>query len=166
MSSDEPHTFGSAIVLARRRRGLFLIDPHTGAQIDASDAVLARLGAGRGRAERELHACQIELITDVCATTAEAVQTLAGLRAAVVSTGAGVLGAGAHPAAPEGAGEITDKERYARISDLWATRLPSRLGLRPRRHARCRDRDPCVQRPAPHLPMLQALGPLTVSARP
>jgi glutamate---cysteine ligase / carboxylate-amine ligase len=107
MSRDEPHAFGSSDPFSLGvEEELFLVDPLTGAQIDASDAVLARLGPVRGTVERELHACQIELITDVCATTTEAVHTLADLRAAVLSTGAGVIAAGAHPAAPEGAAEI------------------------------------------------------------
>ena len=65
-----------------------------------------------------MHACQIELITDVCRSAGEAVGTLGGLRRAVIATGAGVLGAGTHPSATEDDAEITDKERYERIRDL------------------------------------------------
>jgi glutamate---cysteine ligase / carboxylate-amine ligase len=38
--------------------------------------VQERLGAVDGTVERELHACQIELITDVCRTAGEAVVAL------------------------------------------------------------------------------------------
>src|SRR4051794_33210080 len=92
---------------------LFLVDPVTGAQIDASHAVLERLGEVDGTVERELHACQVELITAVCTSAEDAARALRGLRAAVTATGAGILGAGMHPAAPEGAADITDKDRYA-----------------------------------------------------
>jgi len=97
---------------------LFLVDPVTGRQANASRAVLDRLGPVDGTVERELHACQIELITDVCHSAGEAVGTLGGLRRAVIATGAGVLGAGTHPSATEDDAEITDKERYERIRDL------------------------------------------------
>jgi len=71
---------------------LFLVDPVTGHQTNTSAAVLERLGPVDGQVEREVHACQIELITDVCESAAEAVGTLGGLRRAVLATGAGLLG--------------------------------------------------------------------------
>jgi carboxylate-amine ligase len=46
------------------------------------------------------------------------VRELAGLRRAVLGTGAGLLGAGTHPSADEGDAQITDKERYERIHFL------------------------------------------------
>ena len=161
MSSDPGHAFGSSAVFSLGvEEELFLVDPQTGAQIDASDAVLARVETSRGTVERELHACQIELITDICATTSEAVRELAGLRSAVAATGAGVLGAGAHPEAFEGAAEITDRERYARISDLLgdAVAQPT-CGL----HVHVGMPDPETAIRAfnglrRHLPVLQALG--------
>src|ERR1700733_15401522 len=66
----------------------FLVDPLTGAQANASAEVLARVAATRGRVAAELHACQVELITEICADAAEAVGTLEGLRRAVSATGA------------------------------------------------------------------------------
>jgi carboxylate-amine ligase len=97
---------------------LFLVDPVTGRQANASAAVKEGLGPIDGTVERELHACQLELITDVCRSAGEAVGTLGGLRRAVLATGAGLLGSGTHPAAVEGEGEITDKERYEHIRYL------------------------------------------------
>jgi glutamate---cysteine ligase / carboxylate-amine ligase len=158
---DDLHAFGSGEPFSLGvEEELFLVDSLTGAQIDASGAVLARLGPLRGTVERELHACQIELITDICATTAEAVQTLAALRTAVVATGAGVLAAGAHPAAPEGAAEITDKERYARISDLLGDAVAQPTGGL---HVHVGMPDPQTAIRAfnglrQHLPVLQALA--------
>jgi carboxylate-amine ligase len=97
---------------------LFLVDPVTGAQANSSGAVLERLGDVDGQVERELHACEVELITEVHGSAGDAVRELSQLRRAVVATGAGILGAGTHPTAGEGDAEITDKERYERIHYL------------------------------------------------
>lgn len=90
----------------------------TGRQANSSAAVIERVGDVCGAVEQELHACQVELITDVCGTVADAVGTLSVMRQAVRETGAGLIGAGTHPAAAEGDAEITDKARYERIQDL------------------------------------------------
>ncbi len=94
----------------------------TGTQANSSAAVLERIEDQRdgfaGRVEPELHACQVELITDPVDAAPAAVAQLRGLRAAVSRTGAAVLGSGTHPAAGEGDAEITDKARYERIHDL------------------------------------------------
>ncbi|HEY5197045.1 MAG TPA: YbdK family carboxylate-amine ligase [Solirubrobacteraceae bacterium] len=97
---------------------LFLVDPVTGRQANSSAAVGDRLGDLDGRVERELHACQIELITNVCGGAGEAVAALGRLRRAVLDTGAGLIGSGTHPSAVEGEAEITDKTRYERIREL------------------------------------------------
>ncbi|MGH2908922.1 MAG: carboxylate-amine ligase [Solirubrobacteraceae bacterium] len=97
---------------------LFLVDPLSGALINSSSAVVERVAETVGGIERELHACQVELISPVCRTTAEATATLARMRRAVLDTGAGVLGAGTHPSASEVSAEITDRERYERIREL------------------------------------------------
>jgi carboxylate-amine ligase len=99
--AETTHAFGSGRDFSLGvEEELFLVDPVTGAQIDVSTALLERLGPTKGTVERELHACQVELITDICATAGEAAQALAGLRRAVAATGTGLLGAGMHPAAP------------------------------------------------------------------
>src|SRR3979490_3285539 len=109
--SGEPFTVGV-------EEELFLVDPVTGRQANSSKAVQERLGEVRGTVERELHACQVELITDVCRNAGEAVGLLGGMRSAVLEAGAGLLGSGTHPSALEGEAEITDKARYERIHDL------------------------------------------------
>ena len=45
-----------------------------------------------------------------------------------LSTGAGLLGSGTHPAAVEGEAEITDKERYERIHDLLGDAVATPVG--------------------------------------
>jgi carboxylate-amine ligase len=110
------HRFGSGTPFSLGvEEELFLVDPVTGAQANASTAVLERLGDLEGEVARELHACQVELITGVHASAGSAVRELCELRRAVVETGAGILAAGTHPSAEEGDAAITDKERYERI---------------------------------------------------
>jgi glutamate---cysteine ligase / carboxylate-amine ligase len=118
--TDREHRFGSGTPFSVGvEEELFLVDPDTGAQANTSTAVLERLGEVPGGAvERELHACQVELITGVHASAEAAVMELLQLRQAVVATGAGILGSGTHPTAREGDAEITDKERYERIHFL------------------------------------------------
>ena len=101
----------------------------TGRQTNSSAAVLARLGAVSGSVERELHACQIELITGVHRSVGGAVSELAELRRAVTGTGAGLCGSGTHPSADEGDAIITDKERYERIQFLLGDAVVTPVGV-------------------------------------
>jgi carboxylate-amine ligase len=117
--TDDTHRFGIGEPFSIGvEEELFLVDPVTGRQANTSAAVLARLSELGGKVERELHACQIELITGVHARVGDAVRELAELRRAVLDTGAGIIGSGTHPSADEGDSEITDKERYERIHFL------------------------------------------------
>jgi len=139
---------------------LFLVDPVTGRQANASAAVLERLGEVQGRVEPELHACHVELITDICASAGEAVGTLGGLRRAVVATGAGLLGSGTHPSALENEAAITDKARYERIHDLLGDAVATPVGGL---HIHIGMPDPETAIRAfnglrRHLPLLQALA--------
>ncbi len=140
---------------------LFLVDPVTGRQTNASRAVQERLGEpARGQVERELHACQMELITDVCSSAGEAVGTLGELRRAVVATGAGLLGSGTHPQASEGQAEITDKERYERIRDLLGDAVATPVGGL-HIHVGMPDAETAIRvfnGMRQHLPLLQALA--------
>jgi len=126
--SDE-HAFGSRQPFTVGvEEELFLVDPVTGEQINASTTVAERVEVEAGSVERELHACQVELISEVCAEAGEAIAMLAGLREAVLATGAGLLGAGTHPSAAEGAAEITDKDRYERIRYLLGDAVATPVG--------------------------------------
>jgi carboxylate-amine ligase len=97
---------------------LFAVDPVTGHQANSAEAVIARLGDLSGTIAQELHACQLELITDVHRTVGEAIGSLASMRRSVGEIGAGLLGSGTHPSGAEGDARITDKERYERIRFL------------------------------------------------
>jgi carboxylate-amine ligase len=108
----EPYTLGV-------EEELFLADPEGGRLLNASADVLEHLTVPeRGEVKGEIHACQVELITDVCANVADALGVLRGLRRAVLDTGAGLIAAGTHPTAEEGDAEITDNERYELIGEL------------------------------------------------
>jgi carboxylate-amine ligase len=139
---------------------LFLVDPVTGRQTNASAAVLDRLGVVRGTVERELHACQVELITDVCPSALEAARTLERLRAAVLATGAGLIGSGTHPSALEGEAAITDRERYERIHDLLGDAVATPVGGL-HIHVGMPDAETAIRAfngLRRHLPLLQALA--------
>ena len=163
MNSNEQieHAFGErAAYSVGVEEELFLVDPITGRQANASTAVLRRLGPVEGEVERELHACQVELITGVCEGAGEAVGALDRMRRAVIATGAGLLGAGTHPSADEGEAEITDKQRYERIRDLLGDAVATPVsGL----HVHVGMPDPEAAIRAfnglrRHLPLLQALA--------
>jgi glutamate---cysteine ligase / carboxylate-amine ligase len=127
--SERNHSFGSSEPFTVGvEEELFLVDPVTGRQSNSSAAVLARLGAVSGSVERELHACQIELITGVHRSVGGAVSELAELRRAVTDTGAGLCGSGTHPSADEGDAVITDKERYERIHFLLGDAVVTPVG--------------------------------------
>jgi carboxylate-amine ligase len=107
---------------------LFLVDPVTGHQANASAAVLEHVADVDGEIAPELHACQVELITEVHASAGEAVDALAQMRQALRATGAGLLGAGTHPSAAEGEAQITDKDRYERIRYLLGDAVVTPVG--------------------------------------
>lgn len=151
--SGEPFTVGV-------EEELFLVDPVTGRQANASAAVQQRLGPVAGTVERELHACQVELITDVCNSAREAVAMLGEMRHAVLATGAGLLGSGTHPAAGEGEAEITDKDRYERIRDLLGDAVATPVGGL-HIHIGMPDAETAIRAfngLRRHLPLLQALA--------
>jgi carboxylate-amine ligase len=163
MSANEQieHTFGErAPYSVGVEEELFLVDPVTGRQTNASAAVQRRLGAVHGEVERELHACQVELITDICDSAADATDALRAMRAAVVATGAGLIGSGTHPAALEGEAEITDKQRYERIRELLGDAVATPVsGLHI--HVGMPDPDAAIRAfngLRRHLPLLQALA--------
>ncbi len=160
-SEESGNSFGSEPAFSVGvEEELFLVDPVTGSQTNASAAVQARLGPVKGTVEQELHACQVELITEVCRSTGEAVSTLAQLRRAVIATGAGMLGSGTHPAAGEGEATITDKERYERIRDLLGDAVATPVGGL-HIHVGMPDAETAIRAfngLRRHLPLLQALA--------
>jgi carboxylate-amine ligase len=113
-----------------------------------------------GTLKQELHACQVELISDVCSRTAEAIAALGAMRRAVRCTGVGLLGAGTHPGAREGSAEITDQDRYERIRHLLGDAVVTPVaGLHV--HVGMPDADTAIRTfngLREHLPLLTALA--------
>jgi carboxylate-amine ligase len=132
----------------------------TGTQVNTSQAVLERVPDAPGALKQELHACQVELISEVCTSVAEAMSQMSGMRHAVRATGVGILGAGTHPSAAEGSAEITDQERYERIRHLLGDAVVTPVaGLHV--HVGVPDADTAVRTfngLREHLPLLAALA--------
>jgi carboxylate-amine ligase len=98
---------------------LFLVDHDSGRLRNVGAEVLQELGElPRGEVKNELHRSQIELITPICATVAEAIDELEQLREAVLGTGVGLMACGTHPTAAEGDSRTTEKPRYERIQRI------------------------------------------------
>ena len=163
MAAEIPreHSFGSEEPFCVGvEEELFLVDPITGRQINSSAAVLKRLDEASGKVERELHACQVELITNVHRTASDAVRELGELRRAVIRTGAGLLGSGTHPSADEGEAVITDKERYERIRFMLGDAVLTPVGGL-HIHVGMPDAETAIRAfngMRTHLPLLIALG--------
>ena len=139
---------------------LFLVDPVSGRLANSSTAVQRQLQPVRGSVEPELHACQVELISEVCGRAGEAIDQLAAMRRAVRDTGAGLIGAGTHPSAGEDDAEITDKERYERIRELLGDAAATPVGGL-HIHVGMPDADTAIRvynGLRRHLPLLQALA--------
>jgi len=157
----ETHAFGAGKPFSLGiEEELFLVDAASGRQRNSSEEVLARVGRHSGQVERELHACQVELISGVHRSAGAAVAELAGLRRAVLATGTGLLASGTHPAGGEGEAQITDRERYERIHELLGDAVATPVcGL----HVHIGMPDPqtaitCFNGLRRHLPLLQALA--------
>ena len=140
---------------------LLVVDRAGGGLLNVAPQVVEQLGdLKRGSVKTELHRSQIELVTGVCATVAEAVADLRELRSAVRDTGVGVVASATHPTAREGDAEITDHPRYRRIhqwlGDAVATPV-SALHI----HVGMPDADTAIRvfnGLRRHLPLLEALG--------
>ena len=98
----------------------------------AVDEVLSLLD-GDSRFARELRASQIELVTPVCATAADACRELASARRLLVERldgGYSLLGCGTHPFSSR-YGDVTEAERYRMIADeyVWVATRSLMSGL-------------------------------------
>jgi carboxylate-amine ligase len=116
---DEPHFGEHEPFSLGVEEELFLVDHDSGRLRNVGAEVLEELGElPRGEVKNELHRSQIELITPVCETVAEAIDELERLREAVLATGVGLMACGTHPTAVEGDSQTTQKTRYERIQRI------------------------------------------------
>jgi glutamate---cysteine ligase / carboxylate-amine ligase len=140
---------------------LFLVDPSSGRLVNAAEEVLAELDdVGPGAVKSEVHACQVELITPVCHSADEALETLVRLRRAVLATGVGLVGSGTHPTADEGDARFTGKERYELIHDLLGDAIATPVAAL-HVHVGMPDAETAIHAfngLRRHLPLLEALG--------
>ena len=83
--------------------------------------MLERLGEVNGSVKQEVHARQVELITNICSGAAEAVQALEQTRPAALGAGAEILASGTQPSAEEGEAPITHKTALPTDHYLWVT---------------------------------------------
>jgi carboxylate-amine ligase len=140
---------------------LFVVDPADGKLLNAAPRVLGELpDLGTAQIKSELHACQVELITEVCETVGDALASLRRLRETVLARGVGLIGSGTHPTAAEGDAEITNKDRYElirhRLGDAIATPVAA-LHV----HVGMPDAETAIRvfnGLRRHLPLLEALG--------
>jgi carboxylate-amine ligase len=103
---------------------LFVVDPDSGRMVNGGPEVIESVVAPEhGEVEGEVKASQLELITGVCATVADAMAQLDRLGRSVLDTGAGLLGSGTHPTAEEGDAELNEGERYRLIQSLLGDAL-------------------------------------------
>jgi glutamate---cysteine ligase / carboxylate-amine ligase len=160
--SDEPVRFGEGEPFTLGvEEELFLAEPSSGRLENSGERVLGELAVPeRGEVKGEVHACQVELITDVCSGVADAIGVLRGLRGAVIGTGAGVIGAGTHPTAEEGDADITDSERYELIAELLGDALATPVSAL-HVHVGMPDAETAIRSfngLRRHLPLLEAVG--------
>ena len=109
-----------------------LLDPESYELAPAIDEVLPLLGSDT-RFVRELRPCQIEAVTRICLTAADAARELAAARRDLIDALGGryrLLACGTHPFSTAW-GEVTDAQRYREIADeyTWAAQRSLACGL-------------------------------------
>ena len=140
---------------------LLLADPESGRLVNTGTEVRERLSEPeRGSVEGELSACQVELVSGVCADVDQAMDDLAALGEAVLATGTGLQGSGTHPSAEEGEADTTDSERYRLIRSLLGDAMATPVSAL---HVHVAMPDPETAIRAfnglrRHLPLLEALA--------
>jgi carboxylate-amine ligase len=118
---------------------LQLVDRASRELSSGASRILARLAQERGRphpkAKNELMESNIELVTGICATAAEAradlEATLGEVTAAAAELGLGLLCAGTHPFSDWAAQDISPDERYHRLVEemQWPARRLAIFGI-------------------------------------
>ncbi len=111
---------------------LMLVEPGSLALAPVNDEVVALFGDDSA-CRKELRATQLEFVTPVCSTAAEACAALAGARERLVERlkgGVRLLAAGTHPTSTEW-GAVSADERYQMLADEyeWAARRSVLCGL-------------------------------------
>jgi carboxylate-amine ligase len=122
---------------------LLLVDPTTLELAPVVDDVLALVG-GDPRYSRELRPSQLETVSRICATAADACREMAAARRDLVAALGGryrIVASGTHPWSTTW-GAITSGDRYRRIADeyTWAAQRSLACGLHVHVAVDCADR--------------------------
>ena len=113
------HNWGSVLTLGVEEE-LMLVDAESHDLAPAIDEVLPLVDGDR-RYSRELRPAQLEIITPVCTTAADACRELVAVRRHLIGRLDGayrLLASGTHPSSTSH-GPITAAERYRRIADEY-----------------------------------------------
>ena len=108
--------FGSEFTVGIEEE-LFLVDEATLALASVTDDVLAAMRVDPRAAGHDAYAAQIELRSPPGTFVAEAVESLAGLRATATASGGTMLGAGLHPDGRFGDATLVEGHRHELIAD-------------------------------------------------
>jgi glutamate---cysteine ligase / carboxylate-amine ligase len=96
---------------------VLLVDAESFGLAHTADRILPRIGLPEGRADHEAFLAQLELRSEPCASTSEAIAQLEEGRAVARDAGATLLAAGVHPDASFGEVRLVRSERYRRVED-------------------------------------------------
>ena len=94
---------------------LLLVDEGTLRLAEVADRIVPAIGLPEGRAGHEAFLAEIELRSDPCATTDDAVSQLAEGRVRAAAAGATLMAVGVHPDGRYGDVALVDSERYRRV---------------------------------------------------
>ena len=108
--------FGSEFTVGIEEE-LFLVDATTHALAPMTDDVLEAMRVDPQSAGHDAYAAQIELRSRASGSVADAVDSLARLRAAATAAGGTLLGAGLHPDGRFGDATLVEGHRYELVAD-------------------------------------------------
>ncbi len=119
---------------------LSLVDPESGALVSAASEILDEIGRGHPdgfhpKAKHELFECCIEVITGICANSAEARAdlgaTIAEVRGAAERRGLTLVSSGSHPFSHPHEQQVSPDPRYAALIDemQWTARRLQIFGI-------------------------------------
>jgi len=108
--------FGSEFTVGIEEE-LFLVDETTHALAPVTDEVLDAMRVDPQSAGHDAYAAQIELRSRASGSVADAVDSLARLRAAATAAGGTLLGAGLHPDGRFGDATLVEGHRYELVAD-------------------------------------------------
>jgi glutamate---cysteine ligase / carboxylate-amine ligase len=118
VSGGQDHAFGDGEPFTiGLEEELLLVDAYSFRLAHTADWILPRIDLPEGRADHEAFLAQLELRSEPCRTTSDAIAQLAEGRSLALEAGATLLAAGVHPDAEYGDARLVRSERYRRVED-------------------------------------------------